>query len=38
LCWEHLEVSIKTVTDFNLYIRRLQGHTDEQWAREEKLR
>jgi hypothetical protein len=38
LSWEHLELSIKTVTDFNRYIKGLQGHTDEQWAREEKLR
>jgi hypothetical protein len=38
LSWEHLEVSIKTVTDFNRHIKSLQGHTDEQWAREEKLR
>lgn len=29
LSWEHLEVSIKTVTDFNRYIKGLQGHTDE---------
>lgn len=38
LHWEHLEVSVKRVTGFNTYVRSLQGHTDEQWAREEKLR
>jgi SpoVK/Ycf46/Vps4 family AAA+-type ATPase len=38
LDWEHLEQSIKTAQDFNRYLRTIHGHTDEQWAREEKLR
>jgi hypothetical protein len=38
LDWEHMEQSIKTAQDFNRYLRTVQGHTDEQWAREEKLR
>ena len=38
LKWSHLEQSISVSTDFNRYLRSVQGHTDEQWAREEKLR
>lgn len=38
LGWEHLELTMKTAADFNRYIQNVQGHTDEQWAREEKLR
>lgn len=38
LKWGHLEQAINVATDFNRYLQRVQGHTDEQWAREEKLR
>lgn len=38
LAWDHLEQSIKIAADFNQYLKRVHGHTDEQWAREEKIR
>ena len=38
LAWHHLELSIKVSADFNQYLKRVHGHTDEQWAREEKIR
>ena len=38
LAWDHLELSIKVSADFNQYLKRVHGHTDEQWAREEKIR
>lgn len=38
LDWQHIEQAIKVLTDFNRYLQRVQGHTDEQWARDEGLR
>ncbi|OCL11062.1 P-loop containing nucleoside triphosphate hydrolase protein [Glonium stellatum] len=38
LDWEHLEQAIKTARDFNRYLKGVHGHTDEQWAREQKMR
>ena len=38
LAWDHLKQSIKIADDFNQYLKRVHGHTDEQWAREEKIR
>ncbi|KAL8341617.1 hypothetical protein RB598_003512 [Gaeumannomyces tritici] len=38
LDWEHLSQVIKTAVTFNKYIKTLRGHSDEQWAREERLR
>ena len=38
LSWEHLSLSIKTATDFQRYLNKVNGHSDEQWAREERLR
>ena len=38
LAWNHLEQAIKIAADFNHYLKRVHGHTDEQWAREEKIR
>ena len=38
LDWEHLDQSISTAQDFNIYLHTIHGHSDEQWAREEKLR
>jgi len=38
LHWEHLEQVLKTGREFNRYIKKVQGHTDNQWARELRLR
>ncbi|CAD6593389.1 MAG: hypothetical protein ASARMPREDX12_007125 [Alectoria sarmentosa] len=38
LAWDHLEGAIKIAEDFNRYLKSVHGHTDEQWAREEKIR
>jgi hypothetical protein len=38
LDWQHIEQAIKVSTDFNRYLQRVQGHMDEQWARDEGLR
>lgn len=38
LGWEHLSQAIKTSVDFKKYLKSVHGHTDEQWAREERLR
>lgn len=38
LTWDHVEHTIKIAGDFNKYLKNVHGHTDEQWAREEKLR
>ena len=38
LAWNHLEQSIKVSADFNQYLKRVHGHSDEQWAIEEKIR
>lgn len=38
LTWDHLEHTIKTAADFNKYLKNVHGHTDEQYARYEKLR
>ena len=38
LQWEHLEYALSLSTDFNDYIKRVQGHTDAQWAAEEGIR
>lgn len=35
LDWEHLQQVIKTGTDFSRYLKKVHGHTDEQWARED---
>ena len=36
--WDHLNQALKSVSDFNWYLHRLHGHSEDQWAREEKLR
>ena len=36
--WEHLEYALSLSTEFNNYIKRVQGHTDAQWATEEGIR
>ncbi|PMD60574.1 P-loop containing nucleoside triphosphate hydrolase protein [Hyaloscypha bicolor E] len=38
LDWEHLDQVLKTARDFNRYLKTVQGHTDKQWAREQRLR
>ena len=38
LAWNYLEQAIKVSADFNSYLQRIHGHTDEQWAKEERIR
>lgn len=38
LQWEHLEQALRTAREFNQYLKKVQGHTDKQWAREQRLR
>jgi SpoVK/Ycf46/Vps4 family AAA+-type ATPase len=38
LGWDHVEQAIRTVTDFNKYLRKLHGHSEDQWARDERYR
>ncbi|KAH6659684.1 hypothetical protein BKA67DRAFT_24619 [Truncatella angustata] len=38
LTWGHLEQALQSVCKFNTYLQTLHGHTDDQWARDEKLR
>jgi hypothetical protein len=38
LAWEHFDHALKTVGEFGKYLENVHGHTDKQWAREEKLR
>lgn len=36
--WDHVQRAIKSVADFKSYMQSVHGHTDEQNARDEKLR
>lgn len=36
--WSHLERALSLSTEFNEYLKRVQGHTDAQWALEEGIR
>ena len=38
LAWDHLSQALKCVGNFNRYLRRLHGHSEEQWARDERTR
>ncbi|CAI6238217.1 unnamed protein product [Periconia digitata] len=38
LSWSSLSQTIKTAANFQRYLKEIQGHNDEQWAREEHLR
>jgi len=38
LDWSHLEEALTTSKEFNRYLKKVQGHTDKQWARENRLR
>jgi len=36
--WEHVQKAVRSAADFTKYIQTVHGHTDEQNARDEKLR
>jgi len=38
LDWSHLEEALMTSKEFDRYLKKVQGHTDKQWARENRLR
>ncbi|KAK8112173.1 P-loop containing nucleoside triphosphate hydrolase protein [Apiospora kogelbergensis] len=38
LDWEHLNQVMKTSAAFNKYLKTVKGHTDDIWAREERIR
>ena len=38
LDWEHLEQALSVSSDFNAYLKRVQGHSDDQMARDSGLR
>lgn len=38
LTWHHLYQALNCVGDFNKYLKRLRGDSEEQWARNKKLR
>ncbi|KAH6615868.1 hypothetical protein B0J18DRAFT_451867 [Chaetomium sp. MPI-SDFR-AT-0129] len=38
LAWSHLSQALGSVGDFNSYLRRLHGHSEDQWARDERMR
>ena len=38
LVWDHIDQALRCVWDFNRYLHKLQGHSEDQWARDEKLR
>lgn len=38
LDWKHLSQAMKTAADFNKYLEKVKGHSDDQWAREEGFR
>ena len=38
LDWEHLEQALSVSSDFSAYLKRVQGHTDDQRARDNGLR
>jgi hypothetical protein len=38
LHWKHLDQVLKADREFNRYLKNVQGHTDKQWAREQRLR
>ena len=35
LCWDHLHSSLRLSVDFNVYLKRVHGHTDEQWVKDQ---
>lgn len=38
LNWKHLSLAIKTAADFDKYLKKVKGYSDDQWVREERLR
>lgn len=38
LDWEHLSQVMKTSATFNKYLKKVRGHTDDEWAREGGIR
>lgn len=38
LVWRHLDQAVTTAKEFGQYLQNVHGHSDDQWAREEKLR
>lgn len=38
LSWEHLSTALRTTSEFQKYLKNIHGHSDDQWAREERLR
>jgi AAA+ superfamily predicted ATPase len=38
LCYEHLELAIRTASEFNKYLEGTRGFSDDAWARAEQLR
>lgn len=38
LSWAHLELAINTASAFDTYLKNVHGHTDDQWASDNKLR
>ncbi|KAH0547672.1 hypothetical protein FGG08_000161 [Glutinoglossum americanum] len=38
LSWEHFKQVIETAGEFDTYLKGVHGHTDDQWAREERIR
>ena len=38
LDWSHIEQALSVSTDFNEYIQKMQGHTDDQRARDQQIR
>ena len=36
--WRHFEHALSLSTEFNNYLKKVQGHTDDQWATEEGIR
>ena len=38
LNWDRIKDAIEVANDFNKYIEKVHGHTDEQWRRDSKFR
>jgi len=38
LDWSHLEQALTTAKEFDRYLKKVQGHSDKQWARENRWR
>lgn len=38
LAWTHMELAINSARDFTRYLQNVHGHTEDDWAREDKRR